>query len=413
MSAAIAARKVRISKATVDQCEPAAARYTAWDTDLKGFGVRVTPQGTKTYVARYRVGGGRSGTLRQFVIGRHGTVTPEQARADAKIILADATRREDPQGDRASRRAELTLAKLCDLYLEEGCATKKPSTLHTDKSRIDRHVRPLLGSRRLSTLKRADIERFLQDVATGKTALVQKTKKRGKSVVRGGKGAATRTVGLLGAILEFAVGRGLLALNPARGVERYKDNQSQRFLTGDEMGRLGSTLATIKANAHALNIIRLLALTGARRSEIEGLCWSEIDLPNSCLRLADSKTGARVLPIGAAAVVVIEALSRSNESPFVFPSADDPTKHFMGTPKVWLRVRKAAKLEGARLHDLRHHLAGLGASGGYSLPIIGAILGHRDAKTTRQYAHLSDTPVKLAADKMAQDAANALAGVKP
>ena len=274
----------------------------------------------------------------------------------------------------------------------------------------------------------------MREVAAGKTAATVKPTapmlrakgvrladdvqrhRRGDPTARGGKGAASRTVGLLGGIFTFAVKAGLRADNPVQGVERYRDRRSQRYLTADELRRLATALAaagSAGANAHGLAIIRLLVLTGARKSEIEQLRWSEVDFQHSCLRLADGKTGARIVPIGAAAVAVLSGLKRSETAAHVFPSADAPVhRPYLGTPKLWERqVRPAANLGGVRLHDLRHTYASLAAAGGASLPLIGAILGHRDVKTTAQYAHLADDPVKAVAERTAAAADAAMSGV--
>lgn len=327
----------------------------------------------------------------------------------------------------------MSVAALCDLYLAEGVATKKPATIVSDKARIRAHIKPLLGRRPVSAVTTAEVARFMRDVAAGKTAATAKpslkalrargmkgaalkaaeTRKRTDPAARGGKGTATRTVGLLGAIFAFAVREGLRPDNPVRGVQRFRDNQSQRFLSPDELAGLTTAIAAAEAsgaNRHGLNVIRLLALTGARKSEIEGLKWSEVDIDRACLRLADSKTGARIVPLGAAALACLNALPRAKGSPFVFPSETNPERHYIGTPKVWERIRAAAGLAEVRLHDLRHTFASFAAAGGLSLPLIAAILGHRDVKTTQQYAHLADSPVKAAADRTAAAIDGAMRG---
>ncbi|MDB5470167.1 MAG: hypothetical protein JWR84_1727 [Caulobacter sp.] len=201
--------------------------------------------------------------------------------------------------------------------------------------------------------------------------------------------------------------------NPVRGVERFKDGQSQRYLSAAELGRLANALSHAErsgANAYGVTVIRLLAFTGARKSEIEGLRWSEVDLDHACLRLADSKTGARVVPLGPPALACLQALTRTARADFVFPSQVGSHTHYIGTPRIWEQVRKAAGLDGVRLHDLRHTYASFGVATGLSLPLIAAILGHRDVKTTQQYAHLADSPVKLAASKTASAISLAMAG---
>ncbi|MGK2922367.1 MAG: tyrosine-type recombinase/integrase, partial [Methyloceanibacter sp.] len=324
---------VRLSKRTVDAALPGPDRYTIWDVDLKGFGLRVSPAGVRTYVVRYRIGGGRTGTLQQVSLGRHGTLTPDEARDAARTVLANVTRGEDPQSEKQAKRLEITVAELCDLYLAEGVGMKKSSTLVIDRGRIERHIKPLLGSAKIGNLNRTEIERFLHAVAEGRTARTVKTKARGVAVVKGGQGAATRTVGLLGGILSFAVRRGLLATNPVHGVERFKDKSSERFLTTEEIGRLGKALEACRLegyNAFGLAVIRLLLLTGCRKSEIEGLEWSEVDLPNRCLRLRDSKTGAKTVPIGGAAIAALDELPAKGKSAFVFPA--ETGDHYVGTP---------------------------------------------------------------------------------
>jgi len=413
MTTALAKRpSVRLTKRTVDAAVPEAERYTIWDADLKGLGLRVSPAGVRTYVVRYRIGGGRSGTLQQVSLGRHGTLTPDEARDAARTVLANVTRGEDPQAEKKAKRREISVSELCDLYLDEGVGMKKSSTLVIDRGRIERHIKPLLGSLKVGQLNRTEIERFLHAVAEGRTAHTVKTKARGLAVVKGGPGAATRTVGLLGGILSFAVRRGLLPTNPVHGVERFKDKSSERFLTTEEMGRLGQALEACRVegyNPSGLTVIRLLLLTGCRKSEIEGLEWSEVDLPNRCLRLRDSKTGAKIVPIGGAAIAALEELTKQ-KSVHVFPAEGGKDGHYVGTPKIWNVVRTQAGLQDVRLHDLRHSLAALGAGDGQSLQLIGAILGHRDVKTTAKYAHLGETPVRTAVERMSGLADAALKG---
>jgi len=406
----------RLGKTVVDKAEPAAVRYTIWDDKLAGFGVRISPAGAKTYIARYRAGGGRAGQLRQMTLGRHGQLTADQARTAADKIISAATLGGDPAADRMKARADLTIAALCDLYFAEGCTTKKLTTLYTDRGRAKRHIVPLLGSRRAGTVTRADVERFLADVATGKTARTEKTRARGKAVVKGGRGTATRTVGLLGAIFTFAVSRGIRADNPVRGVKRFKDRKMERFLNSGEMGALGEALraeAAAGGNASAVNVIRLLVVTGCRKNEIQRLKWSEVDPAMSCLRLEDSKSGQKVVPIGAAALAILSKIPKGT-STFVFPTQGDDGKPFQEVDKTWRVVREAAGLPDVRLHDLRHTFASAGLLAGYGLPVLGKLLGHADTATTQRYAHIADSPVKVAADAIAAAIEDALAcGLSP
>jgi integrase len=403
----------RITKRTVDGLKTTAREYVHWDKELKGFGVRVRATGTKSFVAVYRTGG-RNTPLRRVTIGAVGKIEADKARDEAKAIIRGAELGEDRAAVRAKARAELTLAQVCDLYLQEGCETKKASTIATDRGRIARHIKPLLGKRRIGEITRPDIEKFLRDVANGKTATDEKTKPRGRAIVEGGKGTATRTVGLLGGIMSFAVARQLRSDNPVRGVKRYPDQKGETFLSAADLAKVGAALTSLEAEGaspSAIAIIRLLAFTGARKSEIASLKWSELDLERGYLRLGDSKTGAKTIPIGAPAREVLASRSVVDGSPYVFP-AGSGKGHFQGVERVWAKVKLTAGFSNLRLHDLRHSFASMGLARGDALPVIGAILGHADVKTTSRYAHLTDDPVRQTADGIAQSIAAALSGAQ-
>ena len=408
-------RKAKLTDRIVNAAKSEPQRYVIWDTEKKGFGLRVEPSGHKSFIVRYRTGGGGRGAPRRQmkVNGASGTVlSADAARKLANRILADVAHGKDPQDELATKRREMTVSALCALYLEEGTETKKASTLATDIGRVERHIKPLLGSRLITEVTNADVERFMRDIAKGKTKADVKTKKLGRAIVEGGKGTATRTVGLLGGIFSFAVRRKLRQDNPVRGVKRYADKKGERFLSSNELATLGETLRAFEtegANSSAIAIIRLLTFTGARKGEIAGLKWSEVDLERSCLRLSDSKTGAKVIPLGPPALAILSTLNSSVDSPLVFP-AEAGDNAFQGTEKIWRKVRIAAKLKDVRIHDLRHSFASVGLAGGDALPIIGKLLGHSDLKTTSRYAHLADDPVKAAASRISGTIAAAMDG---
>jgi integrase len=311
--------------------------------------------------------------------------------------------------ERDNARTAATVAELIDLWLREAAhlnrrtgAVRSAASVAGEKGRIDAHIRPLLGKKRLNELNRADVERLRDQIARGATKGERKTKLRGRARVRGGSGTATRTVRLLSSIFAFAVDRGLIDENPCRGVRLTPGRAMNRFLSGDELRRLGAALEAAKAagaHPHGLNIIRLLALTGARKTEIAGLRWSEIDLPGQCLRLSASKTGAKVIPLGPAALTVLTALEREHGKEWAFP-ASRGDGFYPNVGKVWEEVRKRAELDGVRLHDLRHTFASFGAAGGFGLPVIGALLGHRQPATTARYAHLADDPLRRAVKRI-------------
>lgn len=404
---------IRISKTTVDSVKPSQRDVFFWDEQLKGFGLKVTPKGKKVYVCQYRVGGGAAGISRRQTIGAHGVLTPDGARAAAKQILGLAASGSDPAQEKQLKRKQITVAVLCDRYLAEGCGTKKPSTLATDKGRIERHIKPLLGRKKVPDVTRADIKRFLQDVAAGKTAVDVRTGKYGRARVSGGCGTASRTVGLLGGIFSFARDLELISVNPVQGVTRFADKRNNRFLSQNELVALGSAMRdslTAGDNPAGVTIIRLLIFTGARKGEIEQLKWSEVDFEHRVLRLADSKTGQKILPLNSGALALLAECPRHEGSDFVFP-AQKGRGHYVGTPKVWRRIRVAAGLPDVRLHDLRHSFASLAVSMGASLPMIGALLGHKNSVTTQRYAHLSDEPIRAVSDGVSKRIDDALEAV--
>lgn len=392
---------LKLTKSAIDRAQPKSADYFLWDGELKGFGIKIAKGGRKAYVCKYRVGCGRTAPSRRMTIGAHGSPwTLEQARAEARKILGRAANGEDPAKEKQDEKKQITVSQLCEQYLEHGIGTKKPSTIATDRGRIERHIKPLLGRKKVPTVTRADIKRFLQDVANGKTAKDEKTGLRGRAIVRGGQGTATRTVGLLGGIFSYALDCGMIETNPVRGVKRFKDKKGDRYLSQQELVALGQALhdgLEQGLNPYAIAILKLLIFTGARKGEIETLRWSAVDFDGGYIRLEDSKTGQKTFPLNAGALEVLDEIPRLDESPFVFPALRGDG-HYEGTPKVWRIIRKMANLEDVRLHDLRHSFASIAVSGGASLPIIGALLGHADSATTQRYAHLHDDPVKAASE---------------
>ncbi|MFP1630541.1 tyrosine-type recombinase/integrase [Zhengella sp. ZM62] len=391
----------RLTKSRIDTAALQDKDYFLWDSELKGFGIKIAKGGRKSYVCKYRVGNGRTAPTRRMTIGAHGSPwTVDQARAEARKLLGRAANGEDPAKEKQDAKKQITVAQLCDLYIENGIGTKKASTIATDRGRIERHIKPLLGKKKVPEVTRADIKRFLQDVANGKTSLDQKTGLRGRAIVKGGKGTATRTVGLLGGIFSYAFDCGLVETNPVHGVKRFADRKGQRYLSQQELVALGQALAIGEErglNPQALAILKLLVFTGARKGEIETLRWDAVDFDGGYLRLADSKTGQKAIPLNAGALEILSNLARFEGSPFVFP-AHRSEGHYEGTPKVWRIVRSMAGLDDVRLHDLRHSFASIAVSGGASLPIIGALLGHTDSATTQRYAHLHDDPLKAASE---------------
>jgi len=400
----------RITKRIVDGAIPADKDYVLWDDELPGYGLRVFPSGKRSYVVQYRKGG-RS---RRVTIGLHGPLTPDDARKQAMILLGSVAKGDDPAEERAIIRRDPTIHELCDLYSKEGPVfkpRKKASTWKSDRSNIDRHIRPLIGSRKLHALTKTDVQKFQADVAAGKTAVDEKTGFRGRARVKGGKSVGARATALLRAILNFAVERGLRADNPARNIQLNKSNRCERFLSAEELARLGQALTAEAAKEEAalsVAAIRLLIFTGCRKSEILTLQWRFIDWDRSLLRLPDSKTGAKNVPLGKPALDLLKAIPKLEGCIYVFPSPR-LGRHLVGLQKVWERVRVTSKLPGVRLHDLRHSFASTAVAGGVSLFMVGKMLGHKDSRTTEIYAHLGDDPLKLVANATANTLADLLA----
>ena len=370
---------------------------------MKGFVLVVTPAGAKSYAVDYRAGSGRGAPKRRLTIGKHGSPwAPETARAEAKRLLAEVAAGRDPAAARREERQALTFSELIDLYLAEGAGHKKASTLKADRGRIEHHLRPLLGKLRADRIGRAEIERMRNAVSAGKTAekIDGGAKRRPGSIARGGKGAAAQCVALVGSIYTFGIGRGLYADNPARGVKKAPVRKVERYLSEGEIARLAEALdaeAQESGNPYPSAAIKLLLLTGCRKGEIVNLRWDHVDFERECLRLADSKTGAKVVYLNAPARALLCDLPRTANTSRVVPGARADSSG-PAIDKVWSRVRGAAGLTDVRLHDLRHSFASVGAAGGLSLPVIGALLGHKHAATTARYAHLSADPLRAAND---------------
>jgi integrase len=271
-------------------------------------------------------------------------------------------------------------------------------------------VKPLLGSRKVKSVMKADISRARREVAAGKTARDEKTGFRGRSIVRGGKGIANRMIAVLSAVFEFARDGGLRDDNPARGIEAYKAPKRERFLTVAEIARLGDELASAEArgeNPFAIAALRLLLLTGCRKGEILTLKWSYVDWERRCFHLPDSKTGSKTVAVGAPALAVLDQLPRQAGNDYVLPGAK-PGSHYVGLQKFWQGLRERCGLQGVRLHDKRHSFASFGVASGDTLFMVGKLLGHTRAATTERYAHLGDDPLQQAADRISGRIAAAL-----
>ncbi len=378
---------------------------------VAGFGARRRTGDRVTYIVMYRTDEGRQ---RRFTIGRHGAPwTPDSARAEARRILGEVASGTDPASEKQTKRKAETVAQLCDEYwadaesgnlLTRRRAPKKALTLRSDKGRIDKHIRPLLGQMKVAAVTRVDVEGFMRAVADGKTAARTKTgNKRGLSNVRGGRGTASRTVGLLGAIFTYAIRHGMRSDNPVHGVMRPADGRRERRLGDDEYAALGAGLR--KASDQrlwpaAVAAARFLALTGWRSGEALDLRWSNIDLPRRTVRLPDTKTGESVRPLSNAACDVLRGLARTGE--LVFPATRGEGR-MSGFRKFWDRIAKLAELPpDVTPQVLRHSYASLAADLGYQESTIAALVGHKNSSVTSRYVHSADVVMLAAADAVAR-----------
>lgn len=396
----------KLSKRVVDAVEFREKDYVIWDDDLPGFGLRVFASGKCSYVIQYR----SAGRSRRYTIGLHGVWTPELARKEAKIQLGRVAQGDNPAEERQFDHKAITVKELCDLYLNDlkaglilgkGGRPKKPTTIVTDTGRIHRHIIPLIGTRRVKDLVKADVNKVLKDIMAGKTRVSVKTKKlRGKAIVRGGAGTATRTVGLLGGILTYAVEAGIIEINPAHGIRKPKDNVRNRRLTEAEYRMLGNILSNAAKNENyqmTVDIIRQIALTGCRRTEMITLRWIEADTEASCLRLIDSKEGASTRPIGLPVIEYLENRRADAVGTYVFPGQRDDNA-FGSFPNHWEKIFEETPLADITPHVLRHSFASVANDLGFTEVTIAALVGHSKGSVTSKYIHTLDTALIMAAD---------------
>jgi integrase len=399
----------KINKRTVDAAEGRENDYVIWDDELPGFGLRVFKSGKRSYVIQYRA----NGRSRRFTIGLHGKWTPETARREAKALFGRIACGDDPAEQKQLDLQAITVKELCDLYITDldaglilgkGERPKKARTIVTDKGRIKRHIVPLIGHRRVKDLTKADITRAMKDITIGKTRLVAKTEKlRGKSIVRGGAGTAKRTIGLLGGILSYAIDAGIIEQNPAWGIRKPKDRVRDRRLSEAEYRILGGMLrkaAEDESCTMSVDIIRQLAMTGCRRSEILKLKRTEVDAASSALRLVDSKEGASVRPIGLPVVELFERLEQSGTGTYVFPGRDEDTV-FGNFTRRWKQIFDDSPLADITPHVLRHSFASIANDLGFTEVTIAALVGHAKGSMTSKYIHTLDTALIMAADTIA------------
>ena len=375
--------QIKITKRIVDGIASDGSDRFYWDRDLPGFGLRIRASGRKYFVAQFRA----NGKLRRMTLGLVTAMTPEEARKRAMALLAEAKASSDPAAQRDAHRKGATVKALgrrfLDEYVPDHC---KASTAYEYRRAVELFVDPRIGNRKVTEIQRSDIAELHH--AMRKTPY-----------------QANRTLGVLSKMFNMAEVWGLRpdGSNPCLHVKRFKEEKRERFLSGEEFRRLGKVLDEILEDGSetrsAVVAIRLLMLTGCRLSEIQKLRWEHVDLAAGELRLPDSKTGGRAVPLAPSAVRLLAGLPRDEDNPWVI-AGRKPASHLTDLQHPWRRIRERAELPDVRIHDLRHSFASRALALGEGLPMIGKLLGHTQVQTTARYAHLARDTVKASAARI-------------
>jgi integrase len=383
---------VKLTKRLIDETAPRkGARLILWDSEVVGLGLRVEESGRKTFILTYRT---REGRQRKPALGKYGSdLTLQQARDMARQWLAEVKAGGDPSQGRQEARRSPTVAEVAERYLAERVRPhQKPSTIKHSESIFRRYVLPELGSVKVNAVGPADVERLHLLVGDEKRSM------------------ANDAVKLLSTMFKACEQWGLRPehSNPCRHVKRFREYPKHRVLSGEELARLGESLSHFDARgpaqARAVAIIRLLVFTGARYGEIANLRWNEVDLDpkRPVLRLGDSKTGPKVIPLNTAAREILAVQKPGEPHAYVFPGRTTDRPCSTARWEWWNRVRERAGLPDVRLHDLRHTYAATGAASGLTLHQIGQLLGHRDPSTTARYSDMLVDPKIRAAETVGQ-----------
>jgi integrase len=363
-----------IDRATYQGGEAGNEWDVRWDGLIPGFGVRIYPSGRKAFILRYRA----NGSKRLLTLGMYGVLTLDQARDLARQRLGEVIGGEDPLEKKRKAAQGETIKALCEAYLERHASRKRSA--RDDRRRIAQHLVPVWGQRKVDSITRADV-----------AALHSRIGERHPY-------EANRTVALLGKMFELARRWGFLpetAANPARGIDKFKEQKRDRWVTPEELPRLATAIAQ-NPNLYIRAAIWLYLLTGVRREELLRAQWADIDFARCELRLGETKAGrTHYVPLSAPAMALLRQLPRQEGNPYLLPGQRSG-QHLVNISKSWKAIRTAAGVEDVRIHDLRRTVGSWLAQAGSSLPLIGRVLNHTDPKTTAIYARLGDDLTRLA-----------------
>lgn len=405
---------VKLNKRSVDSLlPPSKGQAVLWDTEVRGYGVRVLPSGTKTFILQYR---NPEGIQRRINIGRYGVLTVDQARDQAKLFLASVIKGEDPADETRRARKGMTVAEMCEWYLAEARAGNilgrmnrpiKASSLDMDESRIKTHIIPLLGKRVVAQLSVADVEQMQSDVKNGKTAKARTGGRGGQAT--GGAGVASRCLGTLQAIIGHAKHKGLLAAHPTQGAKKLASAKRTRRLSVAEIETLGKAIAFAERNHEnpvALGVLKTLLLTGYRREEAQAMQRSWVNAAGGFVSFPDTKGGAQVRAIGPAALKIVQSQPEILGNPYVFAS-ETGAGPYTAVSSCLDRVCKLAGISGVTPHTLRHTFGSIAGELGFSELTIRAMLGHASQNVTQDYIHI-DEALKLAVRRTSDEIARLL-----
>ncbi|MGE0094227.1 MAG: tyrosine-type recombinase/integrase [Alphaproteobacteria bacterium] len=382
----IAVQKSKLTKRTIDQLAVRDEEYVLWDSELRGLGLKVLPSGKKVFVLFYRT---QTGRQRRPVIGQFGALTVDQARDLAREWLVEVSRGGDPSGARQLRRKALTVKDLGARYLAEHAAIhKKASSAKEDRRMLLREIYPKLGQLKVEAVHRADVMRFHQSFIDSPYT-------------------GNRCRSLLSKMFNLAELWELRpdGSNPCRHVKKFPERTRDRYLSADELARIGDALSQMTNDHPELAIaaatIKFLALTGCRLSEVATLKWAWVNFDAGTIDFPDSKTGAKRIPLGDAAVATLNQLE-TKSGVWVFPGSIR-SEHIKRArlEDVWKRVRKAAALEDARLHDFRHTVGTYSGQAGHNAFIVRDILGHKTLSMTNRYVGKDMVSLRKAATTVA------------